>query len=124
MAAGAGCSLYAGLIALLVRSWLGKSRRRGKAERESREKSGFLTTLSHELRTPLHAFSAIREHLLGERLATAHAEDVAKMVHAGRHMRDIVNLVLDYARVEAKGPLPHMRADRYSPPGRRLHGDH
>jgi len=100
---------YAGLIALLVRSWLGESRRRGKAERESREKSGFLTTLSHELRTPLHGVLGYAEHLLGERLATAHAEDVAKIVHAGRHMRDIVNLVLDYARVEAKGPLPHMR---------------
>jgi signal transduction histidine kinase/DNA-binding response OmpR family regulator len=85
--------------------------RRGRqiAEQESREKSQFLTTLSHQLRTPLHAALGHAEQLAHEPQPTpARSQQVAGIVTACKHMRDVVNAVLDYARIEALGPVLHM----------------
>ena len=34
---------------------------------------------------------------------------MAEIVRASKHMRDVVNVVLDYARIEALGPALHMK---------------
>ena len=95
---------------LLTRRWWRERRRREAAEYESQEKSRFLTTLSHELRTPLHGVLGYADQLSREAaLGPAQARQVAEIVRAGKHMRDVVNVLLDNARVEALGPKLHMR---------------
>ncbi len=94
----------------LVRRLSGEMRRRHAIERESREKSRFLTMLSHELRTPLHGMLGYADQLSREAaLAPAQLQQVSEIVRAGRHLRDVVNVVLDYARIETLGPALHMR---------------
>ena len=53
-------------FALLARRQRHERRRREVAERESHEKSRFLTTLSHELRTPLHGVLGYADQLSHE----------------------------------------------------------
>jgi signal transduction histidine kinase/DNA-binding NarL/FixJ family response regulator len=97
-------------FALLLRRLRRERRRRTAAEHESREKSRFLTTLSHELRTPLHSVLGFAEQLSKDAgPGSSLSRGVTEIVRAVRHMRDTVNLVLDYARIEARGPTLHMR---------------
>jgi signal transduction histidine kinase/DNA-binding response OmpR family regulator len=85
-------------------------RLREAAELDGREKSRFLATLSHELRTALHGVLGHADQLdRDEALNPTQARQAAEIVSAGRHMRDVVNVVLDYARIEARGPKPHLR---------------
>ena len=105
----------AGISALFAGAWLkhrqwSETRRCEAAERESREKSRFLTMLSHELRTPLHGVLGYAEQLSRDgALGGVASRQVSEIARAARHMRDVVNAVLDYARIEALGPVLHMR---------------
>jgi signal transduction histidine kinase/CheY-like chemotaxis protein/HPt (histidine-containing phosphotransfer) domain-containing protein len=95
---------------LLVRRLWREQRLREAAERQSEEKSRFLAMLSHELRTPLHGVLGYADQLSRDRaLSLGQTRHVAEIVRSARHMRDVVNVVLDYARVEAPGPAVHMR---------------
>jgi signal transduction histidine kinase/CheY-like chemotaxis protein/HPt (histidine-containing phosphotransfer) domain-containing protein len=107
--ASAGLSALFACALLQYRQW-SVTRRRAAAERESQEKSQFLTTLSHELRTPLHGVLGYAEQLSREgALSGAALRQVSEIIRSARHMRDVVNIVLDYARIEALGPALHMR---------------
>jgi PAS domain S-box-containing protein len=87
---------------------------RESAERErvalaaNRAKTEFLTHMSHELRTPLNAVLGLSEALLesifGE-LNEGQAHSLATIHTSGRHLLDLINDVLDIARLEA-GKLP------------------
>jgi signal transduction histidine kinase/CheY-like chemotaxis protein len=71
----------------------------------SAAKSDFLASMSHELRTPLNAiigFSDLMrtEERTGDRLAVP-AEWVEHVAGAGQHLLDLINDVLDLAKVEA-----------------------
>lgn len=104
----AGAVLAAAGLLLIARLWR-ELRQREAAERDSQEKSRFLTTLSHELRTPLHGVLGYADQLNGDGgLSPVQSRQVAEIVTAGKHMRDVVNAVLDYARIEARGPELHM----------------
>jgi PAS domain S-box-containing protein len=74
----------------------------------SRAKTEFLAHMSHELRTPLNAVLGLSEALL-ERVFGELADDQANAlatIHAsGRHLLELINDVLDLARVES-GKLP------------------
>jgi len=95
---------------VLAARFLGEARRREATEQASRKKSEFLATLSHELRTPLHGILGYADRLGREGiLDAAQSRYVAAIADAGRHMRDVVNRVLDQTRVEARGPELHMR---------------
>ncbi|HTW20476.1 MAG TPA: PAS domain S-box protein [Mycobacteriales bacterium] len=64
-------------------------------------KNDFLSRMSHELRTPLNAvlgFGQLLEHHL---VATEYADYARHVVRAGRHLLDLINEVLDIARIEA-----------------------
>ncbi len=75
-----------------------------EAEEASRTKSRFLANVSHELRTPLNAIIGYSE-MLSEEAAeegrTALAEDLEKVRTAALHQLELVNSVLDLARIEA-----------------------
>lgn len=67
-------------------------------------KSRFLASMSHELRTPLNAIigysGLLREQALHEN-ASHLIPDLAKIESAGRHLLELINSVLDLAKVES-----------------------
>jgi signal transduction histidine kinase len=74
------------------------------AEAANQAKSRFLATMSHELRTPLNAIIGFSEEL--EREATRPspprvAEYARQINEAGRNLLNLINIILDVARIEA-----------------------
>ncbi|MGH2819431.1 MAG: ATP-binding protein, partial [Actinomycetota bacterium] len=74
-----------------------------EAERANQAKSEFLSRTSHELRTPLNATLGFAQ-LLGMRgLGEQERESVDQIIKAGQHLLELINDVLDIARIEAGG---------------------
>ncbi|HSD40593.1 MAG TPA: ATP-binding protein [Burkholderiales bacterium] len=79
-------------------------RARLEAERSSRAKSQFLATMSHELRTPLNAIIGYSELMTRHpaRFGTESAKDpLERILRAGRHLLNLINDLLDMAKIEA-----------------------
>jgi len=77
---------------------------RDKAEQASRAKSEFLSRMSHELRTPLNAilgFSQLLESDKTNALNPVQQENVLEIIHAGNHLLELINEILDLSRIEA-----------------------
>ncbi|MBE0546631.1 MAG: PAS domain S-box protein, partial [Rubrivivax sp.] len=75
---------------------------RDEAERASRAKSDFLASMSHELRTPMNAILGFGQLLeFDPRLADKHRDFVREILKGGRHLLELINEVLDLARVDA-----------------------
>jgi PAS domain S-box-containing protein len=72
-----------------------------EAARASREKSEFLSRMSHELRTPLNAVLGFAQLLEMESLPPEQREGVDQILNGGRHLLELINEVLDIARIEA-----------------------
>jgi len=72
-----------------------------EAERANQAKSEFLSRMSHELRTPLNAILGFGQLLELEDLAPQDLENVSYILKAGHHLTDLINEVLDIARVES-----------------------
>ncbi|MBV8285933.1 MAG: hypothetical protein JOZ35_03320, partial [Hyphomicrobiales bacterium] len=76
-----------------------------EAEAGSRAKSYFLATMSHELRTPLNAIigfsEIIADELFGPVGEPRYREYSGLVVRSGRHLLNVINSVLDYAKSEA-----------------------
>jgi len=70
------------------------------AEAASRAKSAFLANMSHELRTPLNAILGYSEMLAEEGPADMR-EDLMRIHGSGRHLLQLLNAMLDIARIEA-----------------------
>lgn len=74
---------------------------REEAERANAAKSEFLSRMSHELRTPLNAILGFGQLLeIDESLQDEQSEQVQEIIHAGRHLLELVNDVLDLSRIE------------------------
>jgi|GEM_PF-2437551 len=74
------------------------------AENANAVKSQFLASMSHELRTPLNAVLGFAQMLQFDPknpLSSAQAEHVEQILQGGNHLLDLVNEILDLARVEA-----------------------
>ncbi len=77
---------------------------RVQAEEASRHKSEFLANMSHELRTPLNSiigFSQLLQEQYAGPLSEKQARFLGHIYHAGEHLLELVNDVLDLAKVEA-----------------------
>jgi signal transduction histidine kinase/CheY-like chemotaxis protein len=70
-------------------------------EDANRHKSEFLSRMSHELRTPLNAILGFAQLLEMDSLTPEHRESVEHILKGGRHLLELINEVLDIARVEA-----------------------
>lgn len=93
-----------GLIVDLVQSERRAEEARVQAEQANRAKSHFLTTISHELRTPLTAILGFTELLrreLGDSLNPERAEMLEMVVQSGNHLAELLNDLIDIAKVEA-----------------------
>ncbi len=75
-------------------------RAKEEAERANSAKSEFLSRMSHELRTPLHAILGFGELLALEGLSANQEVQIAQIDHAGRHLLELVNEVLDISHGE------------------------
>ncbi|MGH2374190.1 MAG: histidine kinase dimerization/phospho-acceptor domain-containing protein, partial [bacterium] len=89
------------LIEIVHRSKDESERAKEEAERASQAKSEFLSRMSHELRTPLNAILGFGQLLEMDSLHAEQHEAVEHILTAGRHLLDLINEVLDIARIEA-----------------------
>jgi signal transduction histidine kinase len=76
---------------------------RKEAEQANRAKSEFLSRMSHELRTPMNAvlgFAQLLEHT-EELLNPKQRKFVKQIINSGGHLLELINEVLDLARIES-----------------------
>jgi signal transduction histidine kinase len=79
-------------------------RAQSAAEAASQAKSMFLATMSHELRTPLNAilgYAQIMRLTSGPApVAAGEVDPVERILAAGRHLKALINNVLDFSKIE------------------------
>ncbi|HVC54045.1 MAG TPA: ATP-binding protein [Stellaceae bacterium] len=98
---------YRGTVRDITREVLSeRSLREAKSVAESANlaKSQFLANMSHELRTPLNAilgFSEMLQHGLAGPLPAQALEYSGLINESGRHLLNVINEILDLARVDA-----------------------
>ncbi|HEY8095488.1 MAG TPA: ATP-binding protein [Methylobacter sp.] len=74
-----------------------------EADRANSAKSEFLSRMSHELRTPMNAIMGFAQLLESDQeapLTPDQTDNVSEILHAGRHLLELINEVLDLARIE------------------------
>jgi signal transduction histidine kinase len=71
------------------------------AEQSNRAKSEFISRMSHELRTPLNAILGFAQLLKMDEPRPDQERGVDQINKSGRHLLNLVNEVLDLARIES-----------------------
>lgn len=75
---------------------------REDAERANSAKSEFLSSMSHELRTPMNAILGFGQLLeVDSTLDEQSRDNVHEIMRAGRHLLELINEVLDLAKIES-----------------------
>jgi len=84
-----------------ARSEIGLRQAKDEADAANRAKSEFLSRMSHELRTPLNAILGFGQLLAKQDFSPRQQEQVGYILKAGRHLLDLINEVLEIARIES-----------------------
>jgi len=75
---------------------------REAADTANKAKSSFIANMSHELRTPLNAILGYAQLMANDKtLNTVQSEQINSVNRAGNHLLDLLNDVLDMAKIEA-----------------------
>ncbi|MDD2449074.1 MAG: ATP-binding protein [Sulfurimonas sp.] len=73
-----------------------------KAENANKSKDIFLANMSHELRTPLNAITGFSQIIMMKKDTPENIKDYVGKIHiAGKNLLDLVNTILDFAKLEA-----------------------
>ncbi len=91
-----------GMMTIMERQMERMERERRAAEQANRSKSDFISRMNHELRTPMNAILGFGQLLeADENLTEEQRENVEHILKAGRHLLQLINEILDIARIEA-----------------------
>jgi PAS domain S-box-containing protein len=72
------------------------------AELANKAKSTFLANMSHEIRTPMNAILGFSQLMLRDLdVSVVHREQLTTIARSGEHLMDIINDILEMARVES-----------------------
>jgi PAS domain S-box-containing protein len=71
------------------------------AEKANQAKSKFVASMNHELRTPMNAILGFAQLLALDNLSENQKDSVQHIITAGHHLMDLINQVLDLAKIEA-----------------------
>lgn len=72
-----------------------------KAKKVSEFKTFFLANMSHEIRTPLNGVIGMLQVLKRTDLDEHQKEYLSTMEYSSKHLMELVNMVLDYSKIEA-----------------------
>ncbi len=96
---------FANFVALVLESRLQKDlllKAKEEAESASRYKSEFLARMSHELRTPMNAVLGYSQLMARDPSVTDSQREFLQTIRSsGEHLLDLINDVLDMAKIEA-----------------------
>ena len=99
-----GCVLLITNVTTLKNQQMDIAAARDQAERASRAKSDFLASMSHELRTPMNSilgFSQLLADDPDDPISERHQRYVDQVLKNGQHLLELINQVLDLARIES-----------------------
>jgi signal transduction histidine kinase/CheY-like chemotaxis protein len=82
-------------------AWQEMQHAKEEADNASRAKSEFVSRMSHELRTPLNAILGFAQLLEMDDLNAIQKDPVQQINRAGNHLLELINQVLDIAKIEA-----------------------